>query len=138
MAAASQPSPDVARARFAQFVARALAGARERGMTDTAIHKATGIPPATFHRWQKGDFKTAPDIEKVRQFCAGIGVSPAGALAAFGLSPERDNPEPEPPLPPEVRKILRALADPATPEADKLVLREFLKMAAERAERGGR
>lgn len=135
-AASSAPSPDVSRARFAAFIARALAGARDRGMTDSAIHKATGVPPATFHRWQKGDFKTAPDLDKIRRFCDGLGVSPAGALAALGLSPERDNPEPDAPLPPEIRRILRTLADPGVPESDKMVLREMLSLLAERAERG--
>ncbi|MEU8264424.1 XRE family transcriptional regulator [Micromonospora sp. NPDC048999] len=139
MAAASPaPTPDVSRARFAAFVARTLAAARDRGMNDKAIRQATGVPPSTFHRWQKGNFKTAPDLDKVRAFCDGLGVSPAGAAAALGLSLTRDNPEPEPPLPPEIRKILRTLADPNVPDSDKLVLREMLKMLAERAERGGR
>lgn len=104
-------------------------------MTDKDIHAATGVPPSTFHRWQKGNFATAPDLDKVRAFCAGLGISPAGALAALGLAPQRDEPAPEPPLPPEIRRILRQLADPNVSEGDKLVIREMLRMLAERAER---
>lgn len=129
------PSPDVSRIRFARFVARTLASARDRGMTDRDIHAATGIPPSTFHRWQKGDFRTAPDLDKVRKFCEGLGVSVTGAMTALGMTPGRDNAEPEPPMPPEIRVILRRLADPNVPESDKLVIREMLKLLAQQARR---
>ena len=135
VAASPAPSPDVSRARFAAFVARTLSAARQRGMTDKDIHAATGVPPSTFHRWQKGNFATAPDLDKVRAFCQGLGVSPAGALAALGLAPERDNPQPEPPMPPEIRTILRKLADPNVSEFDKEFMRETLRLLADR---GGR
>jgi transcriptional regulator with XRE-family HTH domain len=129
-------SPDVNRARFARFVARALTGARDRGMTDKDIHAATGVPPSTFHRWQRGQFVTAPDLDKVKRFCEGLGVNLAGAMTALGMAPGRDTPEPEAPLPPEVRIILRRLADPSVRESDKLVIREMLKMLAQQARRG--
>lgn len=135
VSASPAPSHDVSRARFAAFVARSLDAARRRGMTDKDIHRATGVPPSTFHRWQKGSFATAPDLDKVRAFCAGLGISPAGALAALGLAPQRDEPAPEPPLPPEVRTILRKLADPNVSEFDKQFMRETLHMLAERVER---
>lgn len=104
-------------------------------MTDKDIAEATGIGPSTFHRWRRGAGKELPELEKVLAFCAGLGVPEAGALAALGLTPQRDNPEPEPPLPPEVRTILRRLADPNVPQSDKLVIREMLKMLAEQADR---
>lgn len=106
-------------------------------MTDKDIHAATGVPPSTFHRWQRGNFVTAPDLDKVRRFCEGLGVNTAGAMAALGLAPVRDSAEPEPLLPPEVRTILRRLADPNVRDSDKLVIREMLKMLAEQAERRG-
>lgn len=126
-------SPDVNRSRFARFVARSLASARDRGMTDKDIHAATGIPPSTFHRWQKGQFATAPDLDKVKRFCEGLGVSLTGAMTALGMAPGRDTAEPEPPLPPEIRTILRRLADPNVRESDKLVIREMLKLLAQQA-----
>lgn len=135
--AASMP-PSVARARFAKFVTRALDSARDRGMTDKDIQEATGIGPSTFHRWKRGVGRELPELDKVRAFCEGLGLNVAGAMAALGITPQRDETEPEPPLPPEVRTILRKLADPNVPQAEKLVIREMLLMLAERAERSSR
>ena len=137
MSASPAPKPDVARARFATFVARTLDSARRRGMTDKDIAAATGIGASTFHRWRRGEGRELPEIEKVVAFCEGLGVSPAGALAALGLNPARDNPAPEAPTPPEVRRILRLLADPNVPDKDKVFLQETLKMLADRLDRGG-
>ena len=140
MTASPQPQPpSVARARFAKFVARTLESARRRGMTDKDIAAATGIGASTFHRWRRGEGRELPEIEKVVAFCEGLGVSPAGALAALGLNPAvRDNPEPEPPMPPEVRRVMRLLADPNVPDKDKVFLQETLRMLADRLDRGGR
>ncbi|WP_030488167.1 hypothetical protein [Micromonospora chokoriensis] len=105
-------------------------------MTDKDIARVTGIGASTFHRWRRGEGRELPELEKVQAFCDGLGVSVVGAITALGLNPSvRDDPEPEPPLPPEIRKILRTLADPNVADSDKLVLREMLKMLAER---GGR
>jgi len=107
-------------------------------MNDKAIQLATGVSPSTFHRWQAGDFRTAPELEKVERFCRGLGADPDEAAAALGLTRRRDTPAPEPQLPREVVVILRALADPATPPAEKAVIREMLLMLAERADQAGR
>lgn len=99
-------------------------------MTHQQVAKATGVGASTFHRWQRGDFKEAPELDRVRAFCAGLGVSPVEALAALGVNEARDNPEPDPPMPPEVIAILRRLADPNVSARDKLVIREMLRMLA--------
>lgn len=130
---ASPQPPSVARARFAKFVSRALDSARERGMTDKDIAAATGVGPSTFHRWRRAAGRELPEIEKVRAFCDGLGVSMVGAMVALGMSPGRDNAEPEPPMPPEMRVILRRLADPNVRDSDKLVIREMLKLLAAQA-----
>lgn len=138
-AASPAPNPDVARARFAKFVSAALRSARQRGMTDRTIAEATGIGPSTFHRWRRGEGRELPEMEKVRAFCEGLGVSVTGAMTALGLNPTvRDSPEPEPPMPPEVRRVLRLLADPNVPDKDKVFLSETLKMLADRLDRGCR
>lgn len=129
------PAPDVNRVRFSRFVARLLADARSRNMTDRDIAKATGVNPSTFHRWQRGDINGAPSIGRVRAFCVGLGVNPRAALLALGLDEGRDSPEPEPALDPDFRMILRALADPNTPDSDKAVIREMLRMLAQRVRR---
>jgi len=128
----------VARARFARFVERALESARERGMTDREIARVSGVGTSTFHRWRRGEGREMPELEKVRAFCEGTGASLAEAMRALGMAPGRDTPEPEPPMPPEVRLIMRKLADPNIPAADKVVIREMLLLLAERAERRGR
>ena len=108
-------------------------------MTDKDIARATGIGASTFHRWRRGDGRELPEIEKVTAFCQGLGVSVDDAMAALGgRRAVRDNPQPEPPLPPEVKTILRTLADPNVRDGDKVVLREMLLMLAERAKRADR
>ena len=125
-------APDVNRARFARFVSRVLADAHDRGLTDREIEEQTGVGSSTFHRWQGGKLARSPSIEKVRAFCAGLGVNPRAALLALGIEDGRDQTDPEPTLDPDVRRILRALADPNISDADKALAREMLRMLAQR------
>jgi transcriptional regulator with XRE-family HTH domain len=131
-------SDGLIRVRFAHFVDRALTSARARGMTDKDIERATGVRSSTFHRWRRGEVQTVPGLDKVRAFCEGVGADLAEAMAALGVTGERDNPAPEPVVDPDMRLILRQLADPNVPEAEKVFIRESLRMLAERAERSGR
>lgn len=117
----------VDRVRFAHFVERTLHSARERGMTDPQIEEATGVRASTFHRWRRGE--VAPTVDKVRQFCAGLGVSPREALAALGVS-EREAPPPEPIVDPDIVALLRKLQDPNTNEETKTYIRTTLRMLA--------
>jgi transcriptional regulator with XRE-family HTH domain len=132
-----KPSPELVRVRFARFVQRSLTAARDRGMTDKDIEAATGVMSSTFHRWRRGDVRTMPGLNKVQAFCDGIGASLEDALAALGTTGERDNPEPDPPMDPDLRLILRRLNDPHVPEPEKVFIRESLRMLADRARRGG-
>jgi len=125
-------APDVNTARFAKWVARVLDSAHRRNMTDQDIRKATGVGTSTFHRW-KSPNAPLPKVDKVRAFALGLGESVDDATAALGIRTGRDNPEPEPPLPPEVRIILRKLSDPHTSAQDRLVIREMLRMLARQA-----
>jgi transcriptional regulator with XRE-family HTH domain len=101
--------------------------ARQRGMTDPQIEKATGIRASTFHRWRAG--KVAPTVDKVRQFCAGLGISATEALAALGVS-TTDMPAPGPPMDPDVLKLLSLMADPKTTEATKQQIRAMMRSLA--------
>lgn len=125
-------SSDVNRQRFAKFVTRVLADARDRKMTDEDIVEVTGVGSSTFHRWQGGDFRRMPELEKVKAFCEGLGVPVRAAMLALGVEEGRDETEPDPAVDPDIRRILRALADPNVSDEDKLVIREMLKMAAAR------
>lgn len=121
---------DVHRIRFAQFVSRALADARGRGMTDQDIFRATGVGTSTFHRWKKADLITLPELENVQRFCEGLGVPLQEALDAMGMSSSRPSPSPEPILDPEIRVIQRALGDPAVSVERKAAVREMLRLIA--------
>lgn len=117
----------VDRVRFARFVNRVLASARERGMTDPQIEAATGIRASTFHRWKRGE--VAPTVDKVRQFCAGLGVSPTEALAALGVG-DRAPVEPEPIVDPDIVALLRKLQDPHVNQETKDYIRRTLQVLA--------
>lgn len=125
-------SREVARARFAQYVKRALRDARARGMNDADIARATSVQPSTFHRWQRGEGAQLPTIAKVRSFCEGLDVPLRPALIALGIDDSRE-PTPEPPLDPDLRRIARILADPGVPEADKQAIRHTVRMLARAA-----
>lgn len=120
-------SPDVARVRFARFIARALTDARDRGMTDIDIKTATGIGPSTFHRWRAAE-GGVPKLEKVVAFCTGLDIPADAALAALGVSPRDRAPEPGPTIDPDLRRLARILADPNVSEAEKLAIRHTIRM----------
>lgn len=126
----------VGRQRFSRFVARVLEDARSRGMTDVEIAKVSGVGASTFHRWRRGEFREAPELDRVLSFCRGLGVQTSEALAALGLGERRESLAPEPPMDPNVRTILRALADPNVSPEDKRVIRELLAMIARQHRRG--
>lgn len=136
--ASSDGAGELARVRFARLVSRVLADARDRGMTDHTIAEATGVGVSTFHRWQRGDFTRAPGLDRVRAFCAGLGVPVEPALLALGVTGGRDDAEPEPAIEPDVRRILRMLADPAVPDERKVAIRGMLRLIAREARQTSR
>jgi hypothetical protein len=107
-------------------------GARVQGLSDQQISAQTGVGSSTFHRWRAGQFATAPDIGKIVQFCEGLGLPAEPALRALGLDDGRGETTPEPPMDPEIRRILRGLNDPNVPDSEKQFAREMLKMLASR------
>lgn len=118
-------SPAVARQRFARFIARALKDARSRGMTDAAIHRATGIPGGTFHRWQSGD-GGLPKWEKVAAFCRGLGIPTDVAAAVLGITGDRPT-APEPLDDPDLVQLGRILRDPNVPDETKSAIRHTIR-----------
>ncbi|GIM82621.1 hypothetical protein Aco04nite_82430 [Winogradskya consettensis] len=106
-------------------------------MTDIDIQRATGISVSTFHRWKRGDFNTTPEVGKIVQFCDGLGVPAGVALRPLGVEDERDDPAPDPPIPPDIRRIMRGLVDPAVSDSDKSFVREVLKTLATRVSVSG-
>jgi hypothetical protein len=123
-------SRDVARANFGAFVRRTLRAAHDRGLTDDAIARVTGVGDSTFHRWAKGDWQRAPGITKVIDFCVGLGAAPEDALAALGVRGGAVRAEPDPMEDPDVRRIARLLADPNVSPEEKAAVRHTLRLLA--------
>jgi hypothetical protein len=124
-------SRDVARANFAAFVVRALASARSRGLNDQQIREATGVGPSTFHRWRRADWgRDWPELQKVIDFCEGLGFDPEDGFAALGVTGTRSATGPEP-LDPDVRRLLAKMADPNVGEHEKTVIRALLRYLAD-------
>lgn len=125
--------PAVARARFATFVDRALRDARTRGLSDRKIALASGVATSTFHRWRQATGRGLPELDKVRAFCNALGISVDDAMQALGMTDAAPEPTPETPMPEDMRKILRVLADPNASEETKQFLRMSLNLLAGRA-----
>jgi transcriptional regulator with XRE-family HTH domain len=115
--------------RFARFVERALSTARARGMTDAQIEAETGVRASTYHRWRRGE--ASPTVDKVRQFCAGLGIPAGEALAALGMAPRQDSAPSAAPMDPDVLKLLRMLEDPGVNSATKDYIRANLRFLAD-------
>jgi transcriptional regulator with XRE-family HTH domain len=113
----------VDRVRFSRFIERALAAAYGRGMTAVEIEQATKIRLSTIHRWRRGEI--APGVDKVRQFCAGLAIPAAEALAALGVGPREVTPEA--PMDPDVAALLRKLRDPNTSPETIAFIRSTLR-----------
>lgn len=130
--------PSVARARWAAYVDRAMRQARQNGLTNRKIAALTGLSTGTLHRWRTADGIELPEIEKVRVFCQVVEADLNEALNALGLTDSPPAPTPEPPLPRDVQIILRRLADPHTPDAEREFIRRSLEMLADRIGAEGR
>lgn len=125
---------DVAKAKFAGWVRRTLADARDRGNTDKMIEKATGVGSSTFHRWRRADWGASgwPETDKIIKFAEGLGVDPAEAFAALGVGVRRDT-APEPADDPHIETIRRRLANPNVSREEKVAIRAQLRyLAADR------
>lgn len=132
-------SRDVARVNFARFVERALRGARERDLSDMKIKELTGVGPSTFHRWRRGDWgKDWPELQKVIDFCEGLGIQVDGAFDALGISGQRQPTESAVQLDPDVRIIMQRLADPSVSAAEKTLIRGTLRHLADLADQAER
>lgn len=131
--AAARLDPAVARARFAAFVDRTLKDARARGLTDREIARRSKVATSTFHRWRQAEGRGLPELDRVRAFCDATSASIDDAMQALGMTDTEPEPTRELPMPEDVRKILRVLADPNASEETKVFLRMSLNLLAGRA-----
>lgn len=134
----SSPSPDVARARFAAWVDRAIRRAQDRGLTTREIEARTGIGSSTWDRW-RNRIGGMPKIDRVRAFAEGLDEDPQPAFAALGMAGVARTPT-APELDPDVRALARYLASPKVSDEEKLAIRLLLRRLAPQPDsaRGGR
>jgi hypothetical protein len=113
-------------------------------MSDREVQRVSGVATSTFHRWRNQDAKGLPKLPQVRAFCEATGADIGEAMAALGMSSAGPSPAPEPPLPREIRVIMRRLNDPNTSDTEKDFISRSLQMlagqvsASERAEQKAR
>lgn len=122
-------SQEARAARFARFVKRALADAKEHGLTIPEIEKLTGTGKSTLYRWRDGDWTRDPSGSQVKAFCEGLGISPDAAYRVLGWA-ETNAPEPEPELPGDFKTVLRRLRDPNVSETEKQEIRSMMRYLA--------
>ncbi len=115
-----------------------VASARERvGMTKVELARRLGVDRATVGRWEAG-MNRPEDADLVHRFADLFGLDVDEALAAAGLRPTTKpvaRPTKEPALDPDLVVILRRLADPDVPAAEKAIIRATLQYLAGLAER---
>lgn len=106
-------------------------------MVDKKIAEATGVSPATFHRWQAGDFTELPSMDRMLAFVDGLGVPRAALMLALDVSEPTGDAEGAI-IPPEVRAILRILNDPKTTDRERYHISATLQSLANRYRPAGR
>jgi transcriptional regulator with XRE-family HTH domain len=115
---------------FADFVRRALAGARtNHAWTGLEVARRTGVSRQTINRWVRADWSSDPEPDRVTAFCAGLGLDPN---IAFNLL-EWDGGWPAgASLDPDIAALIRRLGDPAISEAERFHIRETVRFLAYR------
>lgn len=129
-------SPEVASKRFSASVKDVLDRARARDLSDIKIRELTGVGPSTFHRWRRGEWgKEGPQLHRVVAFYEGLGEDPSVALVALGVAMAQNDPitsgsTDDPLADPDVRAILRRLADPKTSAHMRTTIKAMLRYLA--------
>jgi hypothetical protein len=130
------PSIDVRRRAFAAFVRRVTDQAEEtRGWSIPHIAERAGINNGTIYRWRDAVGTRLPLPEQVVAFCDALGIPPAAAFAVLwpGQNDRPAEPDPipqDPDIERQLRALLRKIADPNTPEAEKVTIRATIRHLA--------
>lgn len=126
--------PEQAAKRFAKSVQDVLDRARTRGLSDKDIRNLTGVGPSTFHRWRRGVWgEEGPKLDRVISFYEGLGEDPSIAMNALGVEWKNETGEPlalDPTSDPDVRAVLRKLADPNTSPQMRATIKQMLRYLA--------
>lgn len=122
---------------WAGYVRHAREHAR---LSRSGLAKAIGTSYATVWRWETGK-QTPERATIVVRLAEATGVDVDEALAAAGLRPGHDAPaaprDQRPPLDPDLALLARRLHDPATPRAEREIIRAALRHLARLSEGEG-
>ena len=105
------------------------------GMTGAELARRLDVDRATIWRWEAGRQKPeSPDL--IKAFADLFGLDLDDALKAAGLRPSTEERQAaaREPTDPDVLKLLKLLADPATAETTKTQIRAMLRVLAELAD----
>lgn len=126
------PTPE--RGNWATYVT----ATRERvGMSKAELGRRLGVDRGTVHRWEAGQNRPE-DAAVVTAFANLFGLDVDEALTAAGLrlgTAPVSRPTKEVPLDPDLKIIMRRLADPNVSEPEKVSIRATLRYLAQLAER---
>lgn len=110
------------------------------GLGPSAFARQVGVDRTTLHRWESGRYRPS-SAQDVARFAEATGVDLYEALRVAGFLPvepaEKPAPPPPPPLDPDLALLARRLADPATPRAEREIIRAALRHLARLSEGEG-
>jgi transcriptional regulator with XRE-family HTH domain len=123
------------------WAAYAKAAREAAHLSQSEFARRIGVDRVTVYRWETGRQKPE-DGDMVRRFAEVAGTPLDESLSAAGLRPDDTRiprtPTRDPALDPDILVILRRLADPDTPEAEKVAIRGTLRYLAELANQSRR
>jgi transcriptional regulator with XRE-family HTH domain len=104
------------------------AARRAADLTPAGLAKAASVGRATIYRYEAGEARPER-VEIVIRIADALGLDLDEALIAAGLRPGAAVARPRRQVPPdpEVALLQRRLSDPATPERDREMIRDFLR-----------
>lgn len=133
---AQNASSDPRVRQFAQFVKRALADAKDRGMSIEEIEDRikevdveAKVGRSTIYRWRRAEVES-PGRKQVFAFCDALGIPRTTAAQILGWDGEPASPEPDPSIDPDLRAVMRKLNDPNVSTEAKKTIRQMLRYLA--------
>jgi transcriptional regulator with XRE-family HTH domain len=131
--ARDNPPAGARKLEFSAFVRRALETARtNRAWNGSEVARRTGVSRQTINRWVRGDWRSAPEPERVVAFCEGLGLDAGDAFTILEWG--RPAPSATPDLDRDIAALLRRWADPALTEQERFHIRETVRYLAYRSD----
>jgi transcriptional regulator with XRE-family HTH domain len=122
--------------QFSLFILSAMDEARDRGMSIEDIEdRIREVAPdvtmgrSTIYRWRRAEV-ASPQRAQVFALCDALGIPRTTAAQILGWDGKPVSPEPDPAIDPDLRAVMRRLADPAVSTEEKTAIRATLRYLA--------